>query len=104
MGPENRRKTKSQAGQPKVVKKVCWIGGGRSTLTCKQVRRKLVSGENEKQNQQKQNGRRRRVGCFFTRILKRRTDQTKSFLSSWPTGWTKRRRVGWTTRRGRRSP
>merc|ERR1712226_1812017 len=54
--PENRRKTKSQAGQPKVVKKVCWIGGGRSTLTCKQVRRKLVSGENEKQ---KQNGRRR---------------------------------------------
>merc|ERR1712218_304265 len=44
-------------GQPKVVKKVCWIGGGRSTLTCKQVRRKLVSGENEKQNQQ--NGRRR---------------------------------------------
>merc|ERR1719242_1055376 len=55
--PENRRKTKSQAGQPKVVKKVCWIGGGRSTLTCKQVRRKLVSGENEKQ--QKQNGRRR---------------------------------------------
>merc|ERR1712083_416231 len=57
--PENRGKTKSQAGQPKVVKKVCWIGGGRSTLTCKQVRRKLVSGENEKQNQQKQNGRRR---------------------------------------------
>jgi len=57
--PENLRKTKSQAGQPKVVKKVCWIGGGRSTLTCKQVRRKLVSGENEKQNQQKQNGRRR---------------------------------------------
>merc|ERR1719273_1191563 len=57
--PENRRKTKSQAGQPKVVKKVCWIGGGRSTLTCKQVRRKLVSGENEKRNQQKQNGRRR---------------------------------------------
>merc|ERR1712066_196705 len=55
--PENRRKTKSQAGQPKVVKKVCWVGGGRSTLTCKQVRRKLVSGENEKQ--QKQNGRRR---------------------------------------------
>merc|ERR1719273_657270 len=55
--PENRRKTKSQAGQPKVVKKVCWIGGGRSTLTCKQVRRKLVSGENEKQQQQ--NGRRR---------------------------------------------
>merc|ERR1711881_587000 len=54
--PENLRKTKSQAGQPKVVKKVCWIGGGRSTLTCKQVRRKLVSGENEKQ--QKQNGRR----------------------------------------------
>merc|ERR1719430_425903 len=43
------RKTKihqggRQAVQPeaKVVKKVCWIGGGRSALTCKQVRRKLV--------------------------------------------------------------
>ena len=23
--------------EAKVVKKVCWIGGGRSTLTCKQV-------------------------------------------------------------------
>merc|ERR1719327_2485078 len=35
-------KTKTQV-QPeaKVVKKVCWIGGGRSALTCKQVRRKL---------------------------------------------------------------
>ena len=38
-------KTKTQEGkqvQPKVVKKVCWIGGGRSALTCKQVRRKLI--------------------------------------------------------------
>merc|ERR1712012_523355 len=40
------RKTKTQV-QPeaKVVKKVCWIGGGRSALTCKQVRRKLVGEE-----------------------------------------------------------
>merc|ERR1712130_119734 len=38
------RKTKIQGSQvqPKVVKKVCWIGGGRSALTCKQVRRKLI--------------------------------------------------------------
>jgi len=43
--PPAPRKTKTQEGeqvQPKVVKKVCWIGGGRSALTCKQVRRKLV--------------------------------------------------------------
>merc|ERR1712032_169786 len=57
------RKTKIQQGggqvQPeaKVVKKVCWIGGGRSALTCKQVRRKLV-GEDGKKPQQ-QTGRRR---------------------------------------------
>merc|ERR1712038_50329 len=50
------RKTKTQV-QPeaKVVKKVCWIGGGRSALTCKQVRRKLVGEEDVKQQQ----GRRR---------------------------------------------
>jgi len=44
--PPPPRKTKTQGDgeqvQPKVVKKVCWIGGGRSALTCKQVRRKLV--------------------------------------------------------------
>merc|ERR1712223_1841945 len=50
------RKTKTQV-QPeaKVVKKVCWIGGGRSALTCKQVRRKLVGEEDVEQQQ----GRRR---------------------------------------------
>merc|ERR1719300_2023705 len=43
--PQPTRKTETQGGkqvQPKVVKKVCWIGGGRSALTCKQVRRKLI--------------------------------------------------------------
>merc|ERR1712156_590303 len=49
------RKTKTQV-QPeaKVVKKVCWIGGGRSALTCKQVR-KLEDAKAVKQQQ----GRRR---------------------------------------------
>merc|ERR1712038_9914 len=53
------RKTKTQV-QPeaKVVKKVCWIGGGRSALTCKQVRRKLV-GEEDKKAVKQQQGRRR---------------------------------------------
>merc|ERR1719323_2750031 len=53
------RKTKTQV-QPeaKVVKKVCWIGGGRSALTCKQVRRKLVVEEDAKAVKQQQ-GRRR---------------------------------------------
>merc|ERR1719429_845994 len=53
------RKTKTQV-QPeaKVVKKVCWIGGGRSALTCKQVRRKLVGEEDAKAVKQQQ-GRRR---------------------------------------------
>merc|ERR1712223_389626 len=53
------RKTKTQV-QPeaKVVKKVCWIGGGRSALTCKQVRRKLVGEEDGKAVKQQQ-GRRR---------------------------------------------
>merc|ERR1712209_273910 len=52
-------KTKTQV-QPeaKVVKKVCWIGGGRSALTCKQVRRKLVGEEDAKVVKQQQ-GRRR---------------------------------------------
>merc|ERR1712213_267334 len=52
-------KTKTQV-QPeaKVVKKVCWIGGGRSALTCKQVRRKLVGEEDAKAVKQQQ-GRRR---------------------------------------------
>merc|ERR1712110_1338919 len=55
--PPAPRKTKIQGKQvqPKVVKKVCWIGGGRSALTCKQVRRKLVGEEGEKT----QTGRRR---------------------------------------------
>lgn len=47
-----QRKTKKIQGsqvQPKVVKKVCWIGGGRSALTCKQVRRKLVGEEGNTQ-------------------------------------------------------
>merc|ERR1740123_2526345 len=52
------RKINTHQGQvqpeAKVVKKVCWIGGGRSALTCKQVRRKLI-GEDGKQ----QTGRRR---------------------------------------------
>merc|ERR1719350_687147 len=54
------RKTKTQQVQPeaKVVKKVCWIGGGRSALTCKQVRRKLVGEEDAKAVKQQQ-GRRR---------------------------------------------
>merc|ERR1719225_1383883 len=54
------RKTKTQV-QPeaKVVKKVCWIGGGRSALTCKQVRRKLVGEEDAKAVKQQQQGRRR---------------------------------------------
>merc|ERR1719464_1579195 len=45
------RKTKIQGSQvqPKVVKKVCWIGGGRSALTCKQVRRKLVGEDGNTQ-------------------------------------------------------
>merc|ERR1719270_1543492 len=53
------RKKKTQV-QPeaKVVKKVCWIGGGRSALTCKQVRRKLVGEEDAKAVKQQQ-GRRR---------------------------------------------
>merc|ERR1719220_1699968 len=53
------RKTKIQQGgrqavQPeaKVVKKVCWIGGGRSALTCKQVRRKLIGEDGKKPQQQ----------------------------------------------------
>merc|ERR1712088_1255235 len=55
--PPAPRKTKIQGKQvqPKVVKKVCWIGGGRSALTCKQVRRKLIGEEGEKT----QTGRRR---------------------------------------------
>merc|ERR1719192_91995 len=54
------RKTKTQV-QPeaKVVKKVCWIGAGRSALTCKQVRRKLVGEEDAKAVKQQQQGRRR---------------------------------------------
>merc|ERR1712181_155271 len=55
----NPRKINTHQGQvqpeAKVVKKVCWIGGGRSALTCKQVRRKLI-GEDGKQQQ---TGRRR---------------------------------------------
>merc|ERR1712192_343628 len=55
----NPRKINTHQGQvqpeAKVVKKVCWIGGGRSPLTCKQVRRKLI-GEDGKQQQ---TGRRR---------------------------------------------
>merc|ERR1719266_3081881 len=54
------RKTKIQQGggqavQPeaKVVKKVCWIGGGRSALTCKQVRRKLVGEEKQQQGRKR---------------------------------------------------
>jgi len=49
--PAPARKTKIQGKQvqPKVVKKVCWIGGGRSALTCKQVRRKLVGEEGSTQ-------------------------------------------------------
>merc|ERR1712037_981251 len=45
------RKTKIQGSQvqPKVVKKVCWIGGGRSALTCKQVRRKLIGEDGNAQ-------------------------------------------------------
>merc|ERR1712130_830854 len=45
------RKTKIQGSQvqPKVVKKVCWIGGGRSALTCKQVRRKLIGEDGNTQ-------------------------------------------------------
>merc|ERR1719234_1197120 len=54
----NPRKINTHQGQvqpeAKVVKKVCWIGGGRSALTCKQVRRKLI-GEDGKKEQ----GRRR---------------------------------------------
>merc|ERR1719382_2223922 len=48
------RKTKTQV-QPeaKVVKKVCWIGGGRSALTCKQVRRKLVGEEKQQQGRRR---------------------------------------------------
>lgn len=55
--PPAPRKTKIQGKQvqPKVVKKVCWIRGGRSALTCKQVRRKLIGEEGEKT----QTGRRR---------------------------------------------
>merc|ERR1719192_2707516 len=54
------RKTKTQV-QPeaKVVKKVCWIGGGRSALTCKQVRRKLVGEEDATRAERQQQGRRR---------------------------------------------
>merc|ERR1712192_194999 len=44
--------------EAKVVKKVCWIGGGRSALTCKQVRRKLI-GEDGANPQHQQTGRRR---------------------------------------------
>merc|ERR1719472_329310 len=49
--PSPPRKTKIQGSQvqPKVVKKVCWIGGGRSALTCKQVRRKLVGEDGNTQ-------------------------------------------------------
>merc|ERR1719225_1156737 len=49
--PAPARKTKIQGKQvqPKVVKKVCWIGGGRSALTCKQVRRKLIGEEGSTQ-------------------------------------------------------
>merc|ERR1719460_1018002 len=49
--PPPPRKTKIQGSQvqPKVVKKVCWIGGGRSALTCKQVRRKLVGEDGNTQ-------------------------------------------------------
>merc|ERR1712203_928259 len=58
------RKTKTQVQpdhdhtdqvQPeaKVVKKVCWIGGGRSTLTCKQVRRKLLGEEKQQQGRRR---------------------------------------------------
>ena len=58
----NPRKINTHQGQvqpeAKVVKKVCWIGGGRSALTCKQVRRKLI-GEDGKNPQQQQTGRRR---------------------------------------------
>merc|ERR1712181_149501 len=58
----NPRKINTHQGQvqpeAKVVKKVCWIGGGRSALTCKQVRRKLI-GEDGKKVEQQQTGRRR---------------------------------------------
>ena len=49
--PPPPRKTKIQGNQvqPKVVKKVCWIGGGRSALTCKQVRRKLIGEDGNAQ-------------------------------------------------------
>merc|ERR1719352_540951 len=57
----NPRKINSHQGQvqpeAKVVKKVCWIGGGRSALTCKQVRRKLIGEDGAKAEQQQ--GRRR---------------------------------------------
>merc|ERR1719234_1884139 len=46
------RKINTHQGQvqpeAKVVKKVCWIGGGRSALTCKQVRRKLIGEDGAK--------------------------------------------------------
>merc|ERR1711923_20212 len=51
-------RTKTQQPEAKVVKKVCWIGGGRSALTCKQVRRKLV-GEEDAEAVKQQQGRRR---------------------------------------------
>merc|ERR1711934_384502 len=53
--PPPPRKTKIQGSQvqPKVVKKVCWIGGGRSALTCKQVRRKLIGEDGNAQTGRK---------------------------------------------------
>merc|ERR1712192_318725 len=59
----NPRKSNTHQGQvqpeAKVVKKVCWIGGGRSALTCKQVRRKLIGEDGAKAGHQQQTGRRR---------------------------------------------
>merc|ERR1719234_451893 len=59
----NPRKINTHQGQvqpeAKVVKKVCWIGGGRSALTCKQVRRKLIGEDGAKAEHQQQTGRRR---------------------------------------------
>merc|ERR1719270_577654 len=52
-----RTKTQKQP-EAKVVKKVCWIGGGRSAPTCKQVRRKLVGEESAKAVKQQQARRR----------------------------------------------
>ena len=57
------RKINTHQGQvqpeAKVVKKVCWIGGGRSALTCKQVRRKLIGEDGKNPQQHQQTGRRR---------------------------------------------